>query len=188
MRIPARIRLPLTLVAAVSLGACDEPAVFGPSKPAAASLTAVDFQAMGGLGADAVQTLTTMAQATARYHDLDHAKADGFVFLHGCEVRGDEGPVGIVYIHPGRLTDGVIDPAQPDGLIYEPRKNGKPKLIGVEFAMPYALWSNPQPPTFLGRTFQAEDEFGVWGLHAWIWSQNPAGLFAESNPAVACAA
>ena len=119
MRIHARIRLPLTLVAAVSLVACDEPAVFGPSKPVAKS-PPVAFQATDGLGADAVRALTTIAQATARYHNLDHAKEDGFVFLHGCEIRGDEGPVGIGYIHPGRLTDGTIDPAQPDGLIYEP--------------------------------------------------------------------
>jgi hypothetical protein len=186
MRIHARIRLPLTLAAAVLLGACADPAPLGPPKPVADPLPAVAFHAMNGQGADAVRALTTMAQATARYHDLDAAKADDFVFLHGCEVRGDEGPVGIVYIHMGRLTDGVIDPAKPDGLIYEPRKNGKPKLIGVELAMPYALWSKPQPPTFLGRTFQAEDEFGVWGLHVWLWTLNPEGLFAESNPRVAC--
>ena len=186
MRIHTRIHLPLALVAVVLLGACADPAPLAPSEPVAKPLPAVARQAMNGQGADAIRGLTTMAQATARYHDLDQAKADGFVFLHGCETRGDEGPVGIVYIHMGRLTDGVIDPASPDGLIYEPRKNGKPKLIGVELAMPYALWSDQQAPTFLGRTFQAEDEFGVWGLHAWLWSLNPEGLFAESNPRVAC--
>jgi hypothetical protein len=188
MRTHTRIRLPLTLAAAVVLGACADSAPLVPSEPVAKPLPAVVFQAMNGQDADAIRALTTMAQATARYHDLELAKADGFVFLHGCEVRGDEGPVGIVYIHFGRLMDGVIDPTTPDGLIYEPRKNDKPKLIGVELATPYALWSNAQPPTFLGRPFQAEDEFGVWGLHAWLWSLNPDGLFAESNPGVSCSA
>jgi len=187
MRIHARIQLPLTLAAAVVLGACADPAPLAPPEPAE-SLPAVVLQAINGQGPDAVRMLTAMAAATARYHDLDAAIADDFVFLHGCETRGDEGPVGIVYINMGRLTDGAIDPATPDGLIYEPRKNGKPKLIGVEFATPYALWSNPQPPTFLGRPFQAEDEFGVWGLHVWLWSVNPEGLFAESHPGVSCSA
>lgn len=186
MRIHARIRLPLTLAAAGLLGACADPAPLAPPDSVARALPEVALQAVNGQGADAVGALTAMAEATGRYHDLELAKREGFVFLHGCEVRGDEGPVGIVYIHVGRLMDGVIDPAAPDGLIYEPRKNDKPKLIGVEFAMPYALWSNQQPPSFLGRTFQAEDEFGVWGLHVWLWTVNPEGLFAESNPRVAC--
>lgn len=188
MHIHAPIRLPLTLVAAVFLGACAESAPLAPSEPVATSLPAVALKAVNGQGADAVRTLTTIARATARYHDLDVAIADGFVFLHGCETRGDEGPVGIVYVHMGRLTDGVIDPATPDALIYEPSKNGKPKLIGVELATPFALWSEPQPPTFLDRTFQAEDEFGVWGLHVWLWTLNPEGLYAESNPRVSCSA
>jgi hypothetical protein len=186
MRIHARISLPLALAAAVLLGACADPAPLAPSEPVAKPLPAVALQAMNGQGADAVRALTTIAQATARYHDLDLAKADGFVFLHGCETRGDEGPVGIVYVHMDRLTDGVIDPASPDALIYEPRRNDKPKLIGVEFATPFALWSEPEPPTFLGRSFQAEDEFGVWGFHVWLWTVNPNGLFAESNPRVSC--
>lgn len=187
MRNHARTRFPLTLAAAVLLGACADPAPLAPTEPqATTSLPAVALQAINGQGTDAVRTLTTIAQATGRYHNLDLAIADGFVFLHGCETRGDEGPVGIVYVHMGRLTDGVIDPASPDALIYEPRKNDKPKLIGVELAVPYPLWSEPQPPAFLGNTFQAEDEFGVWGLHVWLWSINPEGLFAESHPRVSC--
>jgi hypothetical protein len=184
MRTYARIPSPLALVAAaVLLAACADST---PSEPAAGSLPAVAVQAMQGQSPAAVRALTAMAQATTRYHDLDAAIADGFVFLHGCEVRGDEGPVGIVYIHMGRLTDGVLDPANPDGLIYEPRTNGKPKLIGVELATPYTLWTGAQPPTFLGQSFQSEDEFGVWGLHVWLWTANPEGLFAESHPRVAC--
>ena len=135
------------------------------------------------------RALATLRRATARYHNLDAAIADGFVFLHGCEVRPEEGPVGIVYIHMGRLLDGAIDPSLPDGLIYEPpRSNGKPKLAAVEFAVPYALWTGQRPPTFLGATFQREEEFGVFGLHVWLWRNNPAGLFAESNPNVSCGA
>jgi hypothetical protein len=130
--------------------------------------------------------LEALRRATDRYHRLDAAIADGFVFLHGCEVRPEGGPVGIVYIHPQRLFDGAIDPSLPDGLIYEPTATKGPRLVAAELAVPYTLWTLPQAPTFLGTTFQREDEFGVFGLHVWIWRNNPNGLFAESNPNVLC--
>jgi len=133
--------------------------------------------------ADAIKELK---RATARYHNLDNAKRDGFVFLHGCEVRGDEGPVGTVYINIARLMDGRIDPSSPDGLIYRPTADGELELVAAELAVPYPLWTQPEPPTFQGATFQREDEFGVYGLHAWVWLQNPEGLFAETNPNVTC--
>ena len=66
------------------------------------------------------EAVATLKSATVRYQDLNAAKADGFVFLHGCEVREDGGPVGTVYVNMGRLGDGLIDPASPDGLIYAP--------------------------------------------------------------------
>lgn len=128
--------------------------------------------------------LATLRRVTARYHHLDAAKTDGFVLLHPCENRPDEGPVGIVYVHFGRLLDGVIDPQLPDALIYELGK--RPKLVGVEFALPYAMWTEAEPPQWHGATFQPEDEFGVWALHAWVWRDNPDGMFAESHPRVSC--
>lgn len=132
------------------------------------------------------QAVTTLRRATERYHDLNAALADGFVFLHGCEVRPNEGPAGALYVHMGRLTDGKIDPAEPDALLYEPSGTGPPTLVGVELAVPYTLWTQQAPPTFLGTPFQREDEFGVFALHAWVWRDNPEGLFAESNPHVSC--
>jgi hypothetical protein len=80
----------------------------------------------------------------------------------------------------------VIDPDSPDALIYEPTRNGEFRLVGVEFAVPKALWNDAELPTFLGVTFQSEDEFGVYALHAWVWRNNPKGLFAETNPRVSC--
>jgi hypothetical protein len=173
------------LAAAALLAGCADGAPVAPGRPLPA-LAQPAAAAAAAAGTDAA--IVALRRATARYHALDAAIADGFVFLHGCENRPGEGPVGTVYVHFGRLLDGVIDPAAPDGLIYEPRRNGPPKLVGVELAVPYALWTAPQPPTFLGATFQPEDEFGVFGLHVWVWGDNPAGMFAESNPRVSCAA
>lgn len=173
---PARI----LVLAAALLSGCDR-------EPLAPEESAIATQFTALLSADQHREIVAIRRATTRYHDLNVAIADGFVFLHGCESRPDEGPVGIVYVHLGRLLDGIIDPATPDALIYEPRRNERPKLVGVEFAIPYPLWTEPQPPQFLGVSFQPEDEFGVFGLHVWVWRDNPEGLFAESNPRVTCA-
>jgi hypothetical protein len=137
-------------------------------------------------GEDVPALVATLQRATARYHNLDAALADGFVFLEGCESRGDEGPVGTVYVNLGRLLDGVVDPSSPDALLYEPRANGRPRLAGVELAVPYALWAQQATPTLLGAAFQREDEFGVFGLHIWVWRDNPEGLFARTNPRISC--
>ena len=167
------------IATATLVAACAADAPVAPESPIVlVANTSIDMSA---------RTLATLRAATARYHNLKTATDDGFVFLHGCESRPDEGPVGAVYVHPGRL-DGVIDPALPEALIYEPRENGGASLVGVELAVPYVAWTNAQPPEFLGASFQPEDEFGVWGLHVWLWRQNPEGLFAESNPRVSCAA
>lgn len=127
--------------------------------------------------------IATLQRVTARYHDLQVALDDDFVLLHECENRPGEGPVGTVYVNFTRVLDGVIDPESPDALIYEPSRNGRPKLVGVEFAV---LDQGQQLPTFLGATFQREPEFGVLALHAWVWRYNPEGLFAETNPNVSC--
>ena len=169
------------LAAGILVGACSNDASVAPRiQPAAWTLDAALTPATEN------STLATLRRATARYHDLDAAIADGFVFLHGCEVRSDEGPVGTVYVNMQRLLDGAIDASLPDGLIYEPRAHQPPRLVGVELAVPYALWAAPQPPRFLSATFQREDEFGVFGLHVWLWRNNPEGLFAEANPNVSC--
>jgi hypothetical protein len=169
----------VTIVATATLAAaCAAEAPLAPESP---TLRTASTRTDAG----AARALATLRRATARYHDLTAATDDGFVFLHGCESRPDEGPVGMVYVHPGRL-DGVIDPSSPEALIYEPRKNGGARLVGVELAIPYVAWTNARPPEFLGASFQPEDEFGVWGLHVWLWRDNPEGLFAESNPRVSC--
>lgn len=182
-RLPARSVV--TIATAILVAAC---AAEAPLAPESTSTTWTELARLGvaDTRTEAARALATLRRATARYHDLTAATDDGFVFLHGCESRPDEGPVGAVYVHPGRL-DGVIDPALPEALIYEPGENGSARLVGVELAVPYVAWTNAQPPEFLGASFQPEDEFGVWGLHVWLWRHNPEGLFAESNPNVSCA-
>jgi hypothetical protein len=165
---------------AVALAACSDGAPVAPETYAASpGLTSFTPQ-------EKDQSIVTLRLATKRYRDLQNAIDDGFVLLHDCEVRPGEGPVGTVYVHFGRVLDGVVDPTLPDALIYEPQKSGRLALVGVEFAVLISS-EDQDPPTFLGVPFQREDEFGVFALHAWVWRPNPNGLFAETNPRVSCA-
>ena len=128
------------------------------------------------------QALAELRSATARYHNVEAALADGFIPLGVCE----EDDSALPYINPGRI-DGTLDYAQPEALLYAPGAEGKLSLVGVEFVVPYSLWTTAAPPAFFGVAFQREDEFGVFGLHLWIWSYNPNGMFAAHNPRVSCA-
>jgi hypothetical protein len=164
-----------TLVVTTSLAACDDGRTLAP-EPLIPQASVAENQAFAAL-----------RPATARYHDVNAAIADGFILLHGCEVRPGEGAVGILYVHLGRYLDGVIDPLLPDGLLYAPSRNGKPKLTGVELAIPKDMWPSAEAPQFLGVQFQEEDEFDAFGLHIWVWSHNPNGMFAPAHPGVDCA-
>src|SRR5262249_24446447 len=160
-----------------------------PSAPELSARSSAEFDvtplAQRGHEEQVQRLAATLRRVKARYHNIEVAKRDTFVFLHDCETRLNNEPVGTVYVNLGRLTDGVIDPEKPDALIYEPSAKGL-KLVGVEFAIPFTQWPQPNPPQLLGTTFQREDEFGVFALHAWVWRRNPNGIFAETNPRVNC--
>jgi hypothetical protein len=177
----------LALVAAATLCAgCADRTLSDPFRPTGIAATAANRQSDETFNPDLEQALATMRAATAQYHDIQNALNDGFVLRLQCgdPGEGDE-PIGTLYTNRARARDGKIDPALPDGLIYEPTPDG-PRLVGIELIMPYALWPSADPPTFFGNTFQREDEPGVFGLHVWIWEHNPNGMFAESNPRVSC--
>ena len=162
------------------LAGCDDG---GPTAPdSAVPLNSTEAAATDG------SALATLRRASAGYHDVNAAIADGFILLHGCEVRPGEGAVGVLYVHLDRFLDGVVDPASPDGLLYEEKPNGKLRLAGVELAVPAAAWAGGGPPAFLGVPFQTEEEFGALGLHIWLWKANPQGMFAQAHPGISCGA
>ena len=174
---------PLATIAAVTLTACADGTPVGPAR----ALAPRGAQATLATVADFNTAIAELRRATAKYHDVSAALADGFVpVVAGCEEREGEARVAIPYASIARILDGVLDPSLPDALLYEPAKDGKHKLVGVEMVIPYPLWTAAQPPRFLGVPLQREDELGVFGLHVWVWRHNPNGMFAVDNPNVSC--
>jgi hypothetical protein len=62
---------------------------------------------------------------------------------------------------------------------------GKRKLVAVEYAVPLSL-SKRAPAGFVGRAdeWDANQQFQLWTLHAWLFEFNDAGVFAPFNSRV----
>ena len=141
--------------------------------------------------------------ATARFHDIEKAKAAGYTVtvadLAGITCIEDpegSGTMGVHMLNPALLFDGgAIDADEPEILVYEPRNDGTLKLVALEYLVLKSDWEaagNTAPPALFGQEFMltpAGNRYGLppfYALHAWIWNSNPSGLFAPYNPSVSC--
>jgi hypothetical protein len=135
--------------------------------------------------------------ATEQYQDINFAlhNGEGWVVGTPCVSGPNEGAMGVHLVNPPRVGDGVLDPSQPEALIYEPMAGGEFRLVGVEFI---ALASSvpaapPAPPPMLdGHLLNFVGEPNRYGLpafyemHVWAWEDNPKGNFADWNTNVSC--
>ena len=103
--------------------------------------------------------------------------------------------MGVHFVNPALLTDGVLDASQPEALIYE-FKDRNARLVGVEFIVFADVWHQSHglndPPTLEGQLLQFVDSPNRFGLrahyeiHVWAWQDNPNGMFVDWNPRVSC--
>lgn len=112
--------------------------------------------------------------ATAKYQDIENAIADGYV-----DIAVNVENMGHHFMKLS-LVDGVFDHKHPEILVYNKDKNGKQRLVAVEYAIPL---SEPKPEGFTGDAdvWDGNAGFGLWLLHAWVWEYNPAGVFNSTN-------
>jgi hypothetical protein len=141
------------------------------------------------LGADVNTELAALRRATASFHDPAAADRAGWsVPITPCMDGGAAGAMGFHVGNGGLINDGVAVVEKPEALLYEPGPNGTRRLVGVEYIIPYSFVPrDATPPVLFGRQFAQVDAFQVWGLHAWVWADNPSGTFAPYNPRVSCA-
>ena len=111
----------------------------------------------------------------------------GAILKTPCVTGPEFGAMGVHLINAENV-DGVVNVDKPEALIYEPQANGKLRIVGVEYIVPFTdIPSTANPPTLLGQSFAQVPEFGVWGLHIWVGRHNPSGIFTAWNPKVSCA-
>ena len=149
-------------------------------------------------------------QGTAAYHDINVAGHAGYAEFRdaagiACIDKPGVGGMGIHYLKGALAGDAVVDPANPELLVYAPRQDGTLRLAALEYVIFQSAWtgaghSASVPPSLFGQNFElVKDETyppdytpnryhlpAFWELHAWVWENNQAGMFEDWNTKVVC--
>jgi len=144
--------------------------------------------------------LAAVRAATAKYHDVEAALADGYQLgykgiVTGCIVNPTNptiGAMGYHYFNWMKMDDPSIVAGDPEVLVYHKDDDGTLVLGAVEWVVPKVKWeeaghTEAEPPVVFGQTLHVINFTLNWYIeHAWIWTHNPSGLFADWNPTVSC--
>ena len=179
-----------TLVLSVALAACQQD-----QRPSEPLFVAALERADGGAAAitDGSQ-LARLRQVTERYKSLDDAKLAGYATqITPCWAHHSAGAMGYHYGNTN-IFDANVDLLQPEVVIYEPQKNGRMTLVGLEYIVPLDAWAAAQHnlndptdvPQLLGQKFTRHSFLPIFKLHIWLWRENPSGTYADWNPKVSC--
>ena len=155
-----------------------------------------------GTAVAAPNGLSSARAGTAGFHNHGAAVSAGYGLLTdaagiACIDKPGAGGMGVHYANGTLVGDPAVDAATPEVLVYEPQKNGRLRLVSVEYVVLQSAWEdagNEAAPSLFGHEFElipAGNRYGLppfYELHAWIWKHNPSGMFDDWNPRVSCAA
>ena len=154
-----------------------------------------------------VGQLDQVRTSTEKYRDIDAAWADGFM-----QITDEVPNMGAHFINVARGVDGVFDPSEPEVLLYVHDEAGEWELVGTSFILSKEQVGPDHPEAFAGpldnwhihfsvctgpnvasRSSTAEEcrqQGGIWAptlgwmIHAWVWEDNPLGVFNMWNPEI----
>jgi hypothetical protein len=146
--------------------------------------------------------LAQVRRVTARFHRVEAAieagyelgwvNGSGVRILTGCVSHPTAGAMGYHYFNAELMADNAVDALEPEALVYAPAADGGLKLVAVEWVV-RGPDSNPpavsEPPSVLGMEMHIlvpPPGPAFYLMHAWVWANNPAGMFADWNPEVSC--
>lgn len=163
----------------------------------------ISYEQLGAL----INQLDTVRDSTAKYADIQVALEEGYL-----QTTEDVPNMGAHFIHPVRALDGLFNPAEPEILMYAGNDELGWRLVGTSFVLPREQVGDDHPQAFVGpldnwhvhyslctgpdnisRSTTPErcsEENGVWlpsygwMIHAWVWDENPMGVFSMWNPNV----
>ncbi len=125
--------------------------------------------------------------ATAQFQDVEMAESAGYVSTIdalGCFESPSAGGMGLHYLNES-LLDASVDATRPEALVYELDHNGDiTELVALEYIVPVEAWDESHPPSLFGQHFHQHPVLPLYVLHAWIWKDNPSGMFEDFNPKV----
>jgi len=158
--------------------------LFGLSAAALMAMTAV-FVASAAKDDGPQNDAAKVRAAIAGYHSVEAAQDAGWDLVPGLDHCFPN--MGVHYIK-GPL-DTSLDPLEPEALVYQYLPNGELHLGAVEYIVPAAAWdaeNHGHDPEVLGRHLHLNEDLGVYVLHAWLFNQNPDGMYQDTNPRVSC--
>lgn len=155
-----------------------------------------------GLSKEVRDELSAAKAATGSYHDPQQARDDGYALppapapLHECISAGDgHGAMGLHHIKAENL-DATLSADAPEVVIYAPDKDGRLRLVALEYVVFEDAWKKAghgdATPRLFGRNLtyvgagNAYELPAFYQIHAWVWKNNPTGMFADHNPRVSC--
>jgi hypothetical protein len=128
--------------------------------------------------------LAKVKSATERFQTTDNALSDQYE-----DIELFAPNQGWHYLNAS-LLDDIFEMKKPEILVYAPGPDGSLILVAVEYAVvEYAVpveLSTDAPEGFTGEEddWHINEDFGLWVLHAWVWYDNPDGMFNDTNPSV----
>ena len=136
--------------------------------------------------AQVAQDVAALRELTAPFHDFEAASKAGWTMpIPGCFSHPTLGGMGY-HFGNAALIDGKVDELEPELLVYEPQRNGRLRLVAVEYIVPFGAWTGAEPPRLFEQSFHRNEAFGLWVLHVWHFRHNPSGMFTDWNPDVSC--
>jgi hypothetical protein len=157
-----------------------------PDQPAVSEISAHRHRSTQVASPANDRQLAELRRVTAPFNRFAAAVDAGWSHQLTPCFSSSEGGMGFHYAKTS-LLDGTVNAAQPEALLYEPQRDGSLRFVGVEYIVPRTAWSGAEPPVLYGQTFPYIEAFDVYGLHVWVGTANPDGVFAAWNPRVSCA-
>ncbi len=127
---------------------------------------------------EARQELEHAKASTQKYYNLDAALADGYVDINVVKPM-----MGRHYMKQS-LLDATFEVEKPEILVYNTTTGDTSDihLVAVEYAIPLSV-RNDAPEGFKGTSdvWDPNQTFQLWLLHAWVFEENPDGVFSPMN-------
>jgi hypothetical protein len=136
------------------------------------------------------QQLRAARVAFEKLRTIELAQASGYVEASPC-IPGE----GAHYIKPALAGDAVLDPSQPELLMFALGPEQKLELVGLEYWRADSDGDKSTAsdrPTLFGHVFDGPMDGHAPGmpvhydLHVWLGRTNPGGLFTVPNPSIGC--
>ncbi|MEA2124741.1 MAG: hypothetical protein QOI80_1523 [Solirubrobacteraceae bacterium] len=164
-----------------------------------ASAPAVPADYVHGAAASNGTSPHAARKATAKFRRLARAKHAGYALLKdadgiSCIDMPGEGGMGVHFVNGDLVGTADVTPTTPEALVYEPKANGRKRLVALEYVVFQEAWdkAHSHRPRVFGHRFKLVPEGNRYGLpafyerHAWVWKHNPSGKFSDFNPNVSC--